>query len=472
MRVFKHVYEIRSGKANSRTQQKVATTSVRLLFFLTIPAIWGIFSGGPQGVVLISAQERVAGTGNDYNSQGTPEPLGIWEQISVPVSHTLFSADFAPFEGGWAVGVDGEILGWNGKTWVKYDSPVKTGLNGVKVLSVNDGWAVGAEGTILHWNGLDWKVVPSPTDKETELKAVAFLSPRLGWAVGGRVTEENSGTLAFDSLILKWDGSVWAKVPNPAHYPLNAIAMSSEKDGWAVGPGIVLHWDGVSWQKYSKPQLHDDFTYYSIAMNGSEDGWIVGQRVYKTNTNLGYTQEGIILHWNGSEWTEFQRTKLALYSVSMVTPRFGWAVGGNNLDSFGGSLLLHWDGSAWIEVPSPTTRPLAFVWAHDIHDGWIFAGGDNINSGFEGAVFRYVIELTPAPASSATASAIPTNTSPATATRIPTTPTLSVPIATPPNTPVEVNGPFQNIGLWLFVIGLLTVFAGAALFILRRWRKV
>jgi hypothetical protein len=395
--------------------------------------------------------------------------IGIWQEFPVPVLNTLFSADFVSPDDGWAVGTDGKIVRWNGTVWTSYPSPANSGLTGIRLLSQEDGWAVGYSETLLHWNGQSWNNESSPTPKFYDLFAITFLSPTLGWAVGGGGDLDRN--IAPDSLILKWDGEKWIRVSSPGHYPLRSIAMSSEQDGWAVGENNeILRWDGQSWQTYAIPGL-DDFFYYSIAMSNSDDGWIAGWRLSQNKFGR-YTQEGILLHWDGSKWSEYKRFDYGLFSISMVASDFGWAVGGNTYDSNGSSLLLHWDGKAWTEFPSPTTLPLHFVWAHDTQDGWLFAGGDNINSGFEGAVFRYVIEPTPTPTSSATASAVPTNTPPATATHISSTSTPFLPTATPTNTSSESMNSFSSQGVaWLLVASLLVVVAGGAVFIWRQRRK-
>jgi Tfp pilus assembly protein PilX len=64
---------------------------------------------------------------------------------------------------GFAVGVAGKILQYNGSNWVATSSPVSTDLNGVYTVSASEAWAVGAGGVILRWNGSSWSSVSSPT---------------------------------------------------------------------------------------------------------------------------------------------------------------------------------------------------------------------------------------------------------------------------------------------------------------------
>ena len=136
----------------------------------------------------------------------------------------------------------------------------------------------------------------------------------------------------------------------------------------------------------------------------------------------------------------------------MVTPDFGWAVGGSHFSTFGESIILHWDGKTWAEVPSPANYPLQFVWANSDQDGWILAGGSDPAAGFEGEVLRYVVPGAPNPTPTLTATPNPTST-PA--------PVLS---ATPVVTPAASNEPEYSpapcasglaVGIGLPILALL-----------------
>jgi hypothetical protein len=308
---------------------------------------------------------------------------------------------------------------------------------------------------MLHWDGQAWTVQESPTDYH--LFDLEFLSPGRGWAVGGQLIDITTS----DRVILQWDGTEWREVPAPVSQPFNweltSIAMSSEKDGWAVGATSMLHWDGVSWQEYSN-EFGD---LRAVAALDSQNAWIVGEDLS--------TNKGIILHWDGAKWARLYTAKFGLRSISMVTPDFGWAVGGNFEDTRGGSVILHWNGEEWTEVPSPTTLPLSFVWARDRLDGWILAGGDNPNTGFEGAVFRYVAKPAITSTQSATASVIPTKTPAATLVHTLPAPTLMASQTSVPGKPENTTP--QNVNVWLVGTALFALLAGIIVLILRRQRS-
>lgn len=342
------------------------------------------------------------------------EPLGEWVQISAPTNCNVFSADFLNSEDGWAVGAcnipeKGRMfMRWNGQDWTFYPRPENTRTPWfVNMLAPDDGWIVGVEGMILHWNGLSWENIAST--EEYTLSATSFLSSTLGWAVGGHLGYTPTDPENY-SVILKWDGEKWKKVSNPGRFPLRTIVILSKDDGWAAGElGELLHWNGQKWQEYPAPDKDLVSAFSSLAFIDPGNGWLVG--------GSASDDWGVILHWDGKSWTEFQRTEHFLVSVALVDSDFGWAVGGNNDNNFGGSEILHWNGKTWEEYPSPTNLPLNFIWAETRLDGWLFAGGVSPNTlGEEVAIFRYVIKPTSTPTPSVTrvptsaVTALPTST--------------------------------------------------------------
>jgi hypothetical protein len=311
------------------------------------------------------------------SKQVTPEVIGHWEQVEVPATHTLFAVDFWGEDIGWAGGINGDLIRWDGTAWTMYSSPATVGLTTLKLISPTEGWAAGFDGTILHWDGREWSLIESPTDGH--LYGMSFVSPENGWAVGGK----SEDIAVVNRVMLHWDGKQWNSYSGPIGTPVNwslvSIDMISTADGWAVGAQYIYRWDGNVWTEYPN---NFDADYYSVVAIDENDAWIVG-KTYTSN-------EGIILHWDGKNWSIAYQAELGLYAIAMVNQDFGWAVGGNYENAKGGGLILHWNGKSWQKVVSPTSLPLKSVWADSETDGWILAGGDGVNSGSEGAVLRFV----------------------------------------------------------------------------------
>jgi len=87
--------------------------------------------------------------------------------------------------------------------------------------------------------------------------------------------------------------------------------MVDADDGWAVGnkkdgPGIIIRWDGTSWNNFTCPLTYWNARLYSVFMVGPDDGWAVG----------GW---GISLRWTGTEWIpEFPAATLMVILISLT----------------------------------------------------------------------------------------------------------------------------------------------------------
>src|SRR5437867_1996850 len=150
--------------------------------------------------------------------------------------------------------------------------------------------------------------------------------------------------------------SRWKVVPAPDvhNYALSGVAGTSSTDVWAVGynailpaPGLILHWDGSTWTQVPEPI--DGVSLYDVTAVSPTDAWAVG-RIYDVPP--------LILHWDGATWqqsaTPIPGTYIDLYGVSAVSSTDVWAVGTyTDQQGFGRSLNMHWDGTAWSVIHAP-----------------------------------------------------------------------------------------------------------------------
>jgi len=134
---------------------------------------------------------------------------------------------------GWAAGVGGVIIRWNGTTWNTVTSPTTSYLTTVFMVSASDGWAVGGGGAIIRWNGVSWTSVTSPTINN--LYSMSMTSTSDGWAVG------NDGT------IIRWDESQWVPefpsvliVPLLVTVTLLAVVVHKRKSRTQYGAILYL----------------------------------------------------------------------------------------------------------------------------------------------------------------------------------------------------------------------------------------
>ncbi len=211
----------------------------------------------------------------------------------------------------------------------------------------------GLAGTPTQGCSTDWRVVtsPNPGPESNFLNAVAVVSANDVWAIGYYPT----GNLSH-MLFEHWDGSTWNVVPGPdspdVYYLLGAVAISSN-DVWAVGAHgtagtLMVHWDGVQWSVVPSPNVNSDYALAASAVS-SDDVWAVGYSCCGVGSD-----RTLIKHWNGAHWSIVPSPNPGpytneLHGVAAIAWNDVWAVGTSN----GQSLTLNWDGSTWNVVPSP-----------------------------------------------------------------------------------------------------------------------
>ena len=269
----------------------------------------------------------------------------------------------------WAVGAVNSstgsrtlILHWDGASWKQVPSPSPTryaSLSAVAAISASDAWAVGT--VVLHWDGTVWQQVPRPGDGT--LFGVTATSAKSAWAVG---VDGNK------SLVLHWDGATWARRPSPSPDAnegladiLDSVTVTSAGSAWAVGdiscgcgPGasLIERWDGKMWTRVPSPLggggavLRD-----AVAISG-RNAWVVGD----TGSGDGPTKT-LTMWWDGNLWRQVPSpspgANAALSGLAVTSANNAWAVGttsGRNRNN-NKTLILRWTGAVWEVSSSPTS---------------------------------------------------------------------------------------------------------------------
>lgn len=201
-------------------------------------------------------------------------------------------------------------------------------LRGVSATSSTDVWAVGDQcpqcndprTLTLHWNGTHWSMMPSPNPGPNPgvgfylLNGASARSPGDAWAVGGSCAT----TCGIQkTVILQWKGTAWSKVasasPGPAINGLSAVAALSPADAWAVGDycirsacgarnTLILRWNGTAWARVPSPSPSSRGTGNALSGVGAvsaHDAWAVGTYVDATTGH----NDTLMLHWNGTGWS-------------------------------------------------------------------------------------------------------------------------------------------------------------------------
>ena len=261
---------------------------------------------------------------------------------------------------------------WNGSAWAIVNTPTLAGqFSGVDGSATSSVWAVGAREVDLgggvitfgplteSWNGSSWSVVPSATPSGASgatLSAVKTFSSTNAWAVG---TFSTSTGPTGRTLVEAWNGTSWSIVPSPNpdsnQNLLSDVDGASADDVWAIGnmgfdgyggttAGLVLHWNGSAWSQVNVPGAVSDGTFnvptlQDVIALSANDVWIVGRAFSWIDCKM----VPIALHWNGQTW---QRTTMStapndgqgFQSIAALSPTKVYAFG---------SVVARWTGTGW-----------------------------------------------------------------------------------------------------------------------------
>lgn len=237
--------------------------------------------------------------------------------------------------------------------------------------------------TCQAWTG-GQPLNPDDTGSGDGLNGVDQLSACNVWVAGG----SGGGT-----LIEHWTGgSTWTVVPSPnpgaGSNSLTSINGISPNDLWAVGTdsnadgsveqGLILHWNGTSWTQTPSPNPGEFVQLTAVHAISANDAWAVG------TFSDGSAFQTLTLHWDGKAWTQKPSPNPGpgandqLTSVTATSGGDVWAVGdflSNTQVSTVSTLIMHWDGTSWKQVDSPNPEPdiinrLTGVSATSPNDAW------------------------------------------------------------------------------------------------------
>ena len=328
-----------------------------------------------------------------------------------------FGRDYG--KNGVAHGAEPLIAHWNGRSW----TTTRIGLRnfkgyygyfaGVAATSATSAWAAGGLLTqyawpwIDQWDGTAWKQdltpIVGPDDGTSDLSGVAAASRGSAWAVGDYYA--GPGEDADLTLILRWSGTRWRRVPSPnpagagsgARNALRGVAAQSPADAWAVGAAnsgpsgqrstLIEHWDGAAWTAVPSPDpslagcVRDELL--GVAASPAAT-WAVGD----------YCGAALVLRLEDGQWQQVPAPRPPaglsenLASVAVTSATNAWTVG-----SVGSRvLILRWNGKEWATAHAPdpagaTSAKLAGVTAVSRSSAWAVGQAD-----YPGHVIRLLIE--------------------------------------------------------------------------------
>lgn len=229
-------------------------------------------------------------------------------------------------------------------------------------------------------------VSTSYPDQPGQLSAVSASSPDNVWAVGSGATRSNT---SIGSLLLRWDGHRWRRVPSPdpgARYitTMSAVRAFSRSDVWAVGSyynpstsfsrGLILHWNGRTVREVPGPRGLQLRGVVALGGISPDNLWALA------NVGSGLS----LLHWTGRAWT-VRYSRACGDALWFASRTAGWAVGafGVGQDSGTRTCIRRWNGQQWAKVPSPDPggtsayNNLLSVSGTSASDAWAVGGSTN-----------------------------------------------------------------------------------------------
>lgn len=147
-----------------------------------------------------------------------------------------------------------------------------------------------------------------------------------------------------------------------------AVLAGASGAGAASGSGTsaVAHATAITTGYQVKGQL------YGVAATSPRNAWAVGMRM-----SSGAVPMTLLLHWNGTKWTEVTSPKPVpgrLAAVAATSADNAWAVGQTgNPKGYTTSYALHWNGKAWSvrQCPAPVRYAYYTSVAASGSDAWI-----------------------------------------------------------------------------------------------------
>lgn len=227
----------------------------------------------------------------------------------------LFSVWGASANEIWAVGSEGTVLFYDGKTWTRQQTPTTELLTSVWGTSAKDVFAVGFGGTVLRFQGTSWTKVPVPDE--------VFLE---------RIPDAGVPTGDAAVAVRRNLWGVWASVNNEI-----------TQDVYAVGDrGTVIHFDAPNgiWTRVDSGV--EEKLSGIWGRNASKVYIVGGFGTVLTGTKNGLTKEQ----------TGISKELRAV-----------WGRSNNNVYAVGlGGAVLYYDGSKWRSVEGAPPQVLRGVW--------------------------------------------------------------------------------------------------------------
>lgn len=195
---------------------------------------------------------------------------------------------------------------------------------------------------IRHFNGRSWQAVTIPHAAAFTADWVSAPAANDVW-VGGLT----NGRFTSSSVVYRWNGARWRKIPLPAGTFLAGVVALAPDNVWAYGDSSsvaadIFHWNGSRWQHYISTATN--FDPQGISASGPGNVWVSGFR------NVGKKQVVAAYRWHAGAWHPVRMPHPVLNdsgpSVTAVSSANVW-IGWSDITK---GHALHWNGHRWLNV--------------------------------------------------------------------------------------------------------------------------
>jgi len=200
---------------------------------------------------------------------------------------------------------------------------------------------------VRHFNGSSWQAITLPQGSTADWVAASPAPANNVW-VGGL----NNAVIGA-SVVYRWNGARWTKIPVPAHTSLQGVAVLAWNNVWAYGSSAsvdaqVFHWNGSRWQYFISSSVN--FIPEGISASAPNNVWVSGL------ANSGSKQVAVAYRWNGTAWHGVSMPHPVSDdgpTVTAVSSSNVWIGGVGIATASTEAQALHWDGKAWHTVNPP-----------------------------------------------------------------------------------------------------------------------
>ncbi len=233
-----------------------------------------------------------------------------WVETTSTTDQILYDIAFSAENKGWAVGLGGTILHYDGVEWQTFSSLEGNQFARLEFTSGNEGWAIDINGKIFRYDGNNWSLNFTTTGNK-KLFTLHFLETGEGFVSGD------------DGYIAYYDGKEWSE----GNIGFDIIALTSyfadNKNGWlSSGAGVMYQFKDSTWSEVTVPGLN---AFNEMEFVSPDNGYGVGF-------------DNTIWHYNGDSWsveyTSINNTNQFLTDIYFLDKDHGWAAGQGSFFSY------------------------------------------------------------------------------------------------------------------------------------------